>query len=106
MHETVIARRIVDDAREHGEVLEIYLELGELGHVPPEELVECIRKLVPWKVHWTERPAEVICACGFAGHPTVLERGHDHFLIECPGCGETPDLLAGTDFVLCKVVVR
>lgn len=106
MHETAIAHAIIEEAKKHGKVESVELELGELGHVPPQELVECIERLVPWKVVWSEKKAVVKCTCGFHGHPKVIERGHDHFMIECPRCGETPQLLSGTEFKIIKVVVE
>ncbi len=105
MHETIIARKIIEQAEAQGHVTEIYLELGELGHVPPEELIACLKELVDWKIHYTEKPAKVRCSCGFEGHPDVLERGHDHFIIECPQCKGMPEVIDGTDFTLQKVVV-
>jgi Zn finger protein HypA/HybF involved in hydrogenase expression len=106
MHETIIAENIVNEAKRHGEVEEISLEIGELAHVPGEELIECLRKLVDWKIAWTEHPAKVKCACGFVGHPNVLERGHDSFLIECPECQSVPELLEGTDVKIIEVKVK
>lgn len=105
MHETVIAQNIIVEALKHGRVKEIHLELGELGHVPPEELLMCIKTLVTWKIHSTIAKAEVKCSCGFKGHPTILERGHDSFIIECPKCKSMPEILKGTDIILKRVVV-
>ncbi|MFH1133419.1 MAG: hydrogenase/urease maturation nickel metallochaperone HypA [Nanoarchaeota archaeon] len=105
MHETAIAVGIIREAERHGRVLELDLEIGELAHVPAHELVEALRRMIPWKVHHTEKPARVRCACGFIGHPTVLERGHDAFLIECPDCKAIPDIVDGTDIKIVKVRV-
>lgn len=101
-----MARKIIEQAQAQGNVKAIYLELGELGHVPPKELVDCIKALVPWEIHYTEKPAQAKCSCGFEGHPNVLERGHDHFIVECPNCKEMPEITDGTDFTLQKVVVE
>ncbi|MFH1400285.1 MAG: hydrogenase/urease maturation nickel metallochaperone HypA [Nanoarchaeota archaeon] len=106
MHETAIAEGIIKEARKHGDVVSIVLDIGELAHVPGEELIECLKRLVDWKITWTERPAKARCSCGFSGHPEVLERGHDHFMIECPDCGETPDLEDGTEVRIVSVKVN
>lgn len=107
MHETIIAQNIVAEAQKQGTVTDIYLELGELGHVPPQELVECIKTLQPeWNVHFEEIPSKAKCSCGFQGHPDVLERGHDHFIVECPKCKEMPEIISGTEFKIVKVVVK
>lgn len=106
MHETVIAKNIINEARKHGEVEEIYLEIGELAHVPAEELIRCLEVLVGWKIHHVKIPADVKCACGFEGHPMVLERGHDSFMIECPKCQSLPNLISGTDIKITKVAVK
>lgn len=105
MHETVIAHTIINEAKKHGDVQEIFLEVGELAHVPLHDLLPCLRSLVPWKIHAKEVPAISTCDCGYAGHPTILERGHDAFVIECPTCREVPMLTGGTDIMLAKVRV-
>ena len=105
MHETAIAHGIIKEAQKHGNVEELFLEIGELAHVPGEELLECLKRLVPWKIHSRERPSKVKCACGFTGHPHILERGHDSFFIECPVCKKIPTLIDGTNITILKVVV-
>ena len=106
MHETIIANDIIKKCRAQGDVESCYVEIGELAHVPPPELVECLKTLADWKIEYKEIPAEVECGCGFRGHPTVLERGHDHFMIECPKCRSIPKLISGTEVKLVNVVVR
>ena len=106
MHETVFAKRIIDDAKKQGDVIAITIELGELAHVPPEELLECLKQLVDWDIDSVIIPAKVNCTCGFSGHPKILERGHDSFFIECPECGDIPDLIDGKDIKLVNVTVK
>ena len=105
MHETVIARGIIEEAEKHGKVEKIFLEIGELAHVPGHELLECLERLVDWKIISTEKKAKAICTCGFEGHPKILERGHDSFMIECPKCKKIPKLIGGTEIIIKKVVV-
>ena len=107
MHETIIAQNIIKEAERHGEVKELYLEIGELAHVPANELLECLRTLVKWKINSKEIKAKVKCSCGLNGHPTILERGHDSFLIECPKCkNPMPEILEGKDIKIIKIVVK
>ena len=106
MHETVIAHNIIQEASKYGNVKELYIEAGELAHVPPEELLDCLKSLVDWKIHFTIVPAKVKCGCGFEGKPKILERSHDSFLIECPKCGNVPNLTEGKDIKITKVVVE
>lgn len=107
MHETLIAKSIIDQAKKQGEVEEVYLEIGELAHVPAKELLNCIHTLVNWQIHSKEIPAEIRCNCGFKGHPSILERGHNSFLIECPKCrNPMPEILKGKDIIIKKVKVK
>ena len=106
MHETIIADSIINEARRHGAVKIIYLEIGELAHVPESELIGCLRRLVKWKIYSKEKKAKVKCKCGFMGHPKILERGHDSFLVECPKCKRIPKLVDGTQIKILKVVVN
>lgn len=105
MHETVIARNIIETAMQQGDVSAVTLEIGELAHVPAEELIACIKAQVSWNIMYTIKPARVRCSCGFSGHPTVLEHGHDFFLIECPRCKNVPDVIDGTNVKLINVEV-
>ena len=106
MHETTIAQNIIKEAETHGKVKEIYLEIGELAHVPANELLECLKTLVDWKINSKEIQAKVKCSCGFEGKPKILERGHDAFLIECPSCKSIPEITEGKDIKIIKVIVE
>jgi len=106
MHETVVAKNIIKEAKRYGSVKEIYLEIGELSPVPTDELIECLHKLVDWKIHYKEVPSTVRCSCGFIGHPKIIERGHDYFLIECPKCKSIPTIVGGNNIKILKVSVE
>jgi Zn finger protein HypA/HybF involved in hydrogenase expression len=106
MHETVIANNIIKEAEKQGQVQELYLEIGELAHVPANELLECLKTLVDWKINSKEIQAKVKCSCSYEGHPTILERGHDSFLIECPKCKSIPEITEGKDIKITKVIVE
>ena len=106
MHETVIADSIIKEANKHGDVKEIYLEIGALAHIPRSDLLGCMKKLVTWKIHAAEKKAHVKCTCGFTGEPKILDRGHDYFLIECPECRKVPEVVEGKDIKIVKIVVN
>jgi Zn finger protein HypA/HybF involved in hydrogenase expression len=106
MHETVFGKKIIDEAKNHGDVKAISIELGELAHVPPEELLACLQELVTWDIESAIVPAKVKCTCGFEGHPKILERGHDYFFIECPECGDIPELVDGKEIKLVNVTIK
>jgi Zn finger protein HypA/HybF involved in hydrogenase expression len=106
MHEQAFIDKIIEQASAQGEIESVFLEIGELAHVPGEDLVTSFRTRVSWGIDWEEIPAQVRCDCGFSGHPTILERGHDHFMIECPKCKGVPIIVSGTDIKLVNVRVK
>ncbi len=106
MHETVIARSIIEEANRHGDVEAISLEIGELAPVPEHELVACLRELTGWKIESKEKTAVVKCACGFEGRPIILEKSHDAVLFECRKCEETPSIISGNEIMISKVTVK
>ena len=105
MHETVIAKRIIEDAERQGEVKKLVLEVGELAHISKDELEPTLRDMVAWELDLSEEKAECQCDCGYEGVPKVLERGHDVCLYECPRCGNVPELTKGADIRIVSVEV-
>ena len=103
MHETVIANKIIEEAKKHGLVKAITIEVGELGHLPAYELEPTLKALVNWRLTIIEKPAKVQCSCGFIGRPKILERGHDMCLFICPKCEEVPKILEGNEIKLNEV---
>lgn len=107
MHETVISRKIIEDAKAFGDVKAVWVAVGELAHIPAHELAPTLLGMAaPWRVEISETPAKVRCICGFEGHPKILERGHDMCVFECPDCGEVPAILEGGDIKITRVEVR
>ena len=106
MHETVIANRIIEDAKQYGKVRAIEIELGEVGPIEKHHLEPTLRSLVDWEITITESKAEARCNCGYEGPPHILERGHDFCLYDCPECGEVPEIVHGGDVVIKNVVVN
>jgi Zn finger protein HypA/HybF involved in hydrogenase expression len=106
MHETVIARQIIEEAEKRGKVVSIKVEVGDLGHLPADEFYETISILAPWKVEIIKKRSKVECSCGFVGEPKILERGHDVCVFECPECGKIPKILEGDEIKLLEVEVE
>jgi len=105
MHDTVIAKKIIEDAKRHGEVKSISVDIGEIAHITKEQLEPTLTSLVDWKVDLQEVKAQAKCSCGYEGPPKILERGHDFCVYECPECGNVPEITQGKDIVLKSVEV-
>lgn len=106
MHETIIARKLIEEAEKHGKVKKIVVEVGELGHLPAHELRPTITAMVDWEVELIEKSAIVKCSCGYKGSPKILERGHDMCLFVCPECEEVPRIIEGNQIRLLSVEVE
>ena len=105
MHETVIANKIIEDAKQHGEIKSAVIEVGELAHITAEELRETLSNMVNWNITITEKKAKVNCDCGYEGTPKIIERKHDLIYFECPECGKVPNVLEGSQIILKEVEV-
>ncbi|MCP3682432.1 MAG: hypothetical protein GY861_07040 [bacterium] len=106
MHESAIANRIIEEAKQQGDVKAIKIEVGELAKITADELSETMGNLVDWKIECYTKKAKVKCVCGYEGEPKITERGHDFVLFVCPECGEIPDVLEGKDLITKEVVVE
>ena len=105
MHETIIAKQIFDEAAKHGKPKSITVEVGDLGHLPLEELKPIMDTMSPYPIKYIRKAAKVKCKCGFIGEPKILEKGHDFNIFVCPKCGEQPEILDGHDIILKEVEV-
>src|SRR3989344_413911 len=103
MHETIIARKLIEEAEKQGKVKSMTVEVGELGHLPAHELEPTLKAMVNWKVNIIEKKAKVQCSCGFIGRPKILERGHDMCLFVCPKCDQVPKIIEGNEIRLKEV---
>jgi len=104
MHEQVIAKQIIGEATKHGKVKSITVEVGDLGHLPIDEMEEVLNAMTPWKVIMVKKESKVACTCGFVGAPLITEKGHDHNVFECPKCRiKMPKILDGHDIILKEV---
>jgi Zn finger protein HypA/HybF involved in hydrogenase expression len=107
MHDTLISKDIIETAQKKGKVKGITVEVGDLGHVPAEELKETLNRMVPdWHVEMVEKKAKVRCACGYEGEPKILEHSHGHCVFFCPKCKRVPEVIEGKDIVLKEVEVE
>ncbi|MBD3361364.1 hypothetical protein GF358_01080 [Candidatus Woesearchaeota archaeon] len=106
MHETIIAKRIIEKAKEHGNVRKVVIEVGNLAHLPAEEMKEAMKKLTDWEIEINSVNAKVKCSCGYEGEPTIIEHAHDVAIYECPQCKKIPsEIISGDEIILKEVIV-
>ncbi len=103
MHESVFANQIIEEASKKGEVKSIVVEVGDLAHLPGEDLKQALEDRVNWKIKIEEKKAKVKCSCGYEGEPEIVEKKHDFTLFKCPKCGSIPEILDGQDIILKEV---
>ncbi|MBN1644582.1 hydrogenase maturation nickel metallochaperone HypA [Candidatus Woesearchaeota archaeon] len=107
MHEGIIANKIIEKAKEHGSVKKIVIEVGDLAHLPANEMKEALLKLVDWEIEVKPVKASVKCSCGFIGEPKIIEHAHDVAIYECPNCKKIPaEILQGDEIILKEVEVE
>jgi Zn finger protein HypA/HybF involved in hydrogenase expression len=106
MHDTLISRDIIETAKKQGKVKSITVEVGDLGHLPAEELAETLKRMVPWKVRITRKKAKAKCACGYVGEPRIEEHRHGNSVFFCPKCGMVPEITEGMDIILKQVEIE
>ena len=110
MHEQIIAQQILAQVakieKEKGPVKSITVEVGDVGHLPLEEMEVTLKTMVNYRVIMKAKKAKVECTCGFKGEPKILQKGHDSTLWECPLCGfPMPKVLEGHDIILREVEI-
>ncbi|MBT7903224.1 hypothetical protein HN587_05155 [Candidatus Woesearchaeota archaeon] len=106
MHEQAIAQQIIEKAKELGQVKQIFVEVGDLGHLPANEMKEVLENRVDWKIIIEEKKATVKCECGYLGEPNIIEKRHASTLYECPNCGNLPQIIDGDKIILTKVEIE
>jgi Zn finger protein HypA/HybF involved in hydrogenase expression len=106
MHETVIAKQIIEEAMKHGKVKEITIEVGDIAHLPANEMKEVMQNMTKWKIIVKQKKAKVKCDCGYTGEPKIIEKKHGFVLFECPKCGSMPKVLEGEDIIIKEVKVE
>ncbi|MBD3208964.1 hydrogenase maturation nickel metallochaperone HypA [Candidatus Woesearchaeota archaeon] len=107
MHEQGIAQDIIKQAmataKERGkDVKGITVEVGDLGHLPAEEMEQALQTMVSdWYITMKHKPATIKCGCGYTGAPNIIEKGHDHNVYRCPACEALmPEIVDGDQIVL------
>lgn len=106
MHEQTIAQHIIDDASKHGKVKTITIEVGDLAHLPADEMKLVLEKLTDWEVNVISKKATISCECGYMGEPKISQHLHDSSIYECPKCKMMlPDVIDGQDIILKEVEV-
>jgi len=107
MHETIIANKIIEKAKEHGNVKKIVIEVGDLAHLPANEMKEVMQTMTNWEVEVIPVKAKIKCRCGYIGAPKILEHSHDITIYECPECKKIPaEVLEGDEIILKEVEVE
>ena len=108
MHETTIAKKVIEDVKaktSNAQVISVEVEVGELAPITAEELKRALRLLIDWDAKVDTREALVDCSsCGYQGKPKGVMRHHDVVTWECFKCqAKMPDALQG-DKILIKSV--
>jgi len=109
MHESLIVNRILEQVNKKAngkKAKSITIEVGDLAHLPANELHEFIKTMVDFEVIVESKKAMVKCECGFKGEPKILAHEHDLVLFECPKCGKTPKILSGEEIVLKEIITE
>ncbi|MDI6903226.1 MAG: hydrogenase maturation nickel metallochaperone HypA [Methanocellales archaeon] len=104
IYEVVLKTAMKNDATK---VISVDLELGELTHINPEQLVFCLESIAKGSLmedatlNLIGIPPKVKCKCGYEG---VLDAKRYHtisdlaFNLSCPGCGNpVPKLTSGKE---------
>ncbi len=106
MHELTISQGIVNEAKKHGNVVSLTIEVGELADITADEIRSSLSRLVDWDVQIKKNPGKVACSCGYTGKPKIVERGHGYVIFECPKCGKTPAVIEGNQIILVELDVK
>ena len=108
MHEQSIARNIIKEAQKHGKVQSIVVEVGDLAHLPAENMRKVLEDLTDWKISVASKAALVLCeGCQYSGPPEIVEHLHDHSVFKCTKCGRMyPSIIEGDQIVLKEVSIN
>lgn len=120
MHELSMAQGIINAVLETAEnndateVTEIYIEVGRLAMLNPEQLRFLLDVLVEntiaenAEIDISEIPVTISCPeCGYEGVADLDDSDHYAPIIECPECGNLRiSILGGRDCVVKNIVVE
>ncbi len=103
MHESIFVKDIIKQAKKHGDVKGVVIEVGGLAPIEAEHLQLHLKEIVDWKVEVKQKKGIVECECGFKGEPEIITKGHDFVLFKCPWCGDVPKIIEGDKIILKEV---
>lgn len=107
MHEHSISQKIIEDAKQFGKVKKLTIEVGDLAHLPADEMKEILEKKTNWEIDVIKKEAKIRCDCGFIGEPVITQQMHDHNIYECPKCQrQLPQIIDGQDIIIKEVEVE
>lgn len=120
MHELSMAQGIIDAVLQTAEnnkaieVNEVYIEIGRLAMINPEQLKFMLGVLVEntimedAKVHIDEIAVEIKCSqCDFHGSAVLDEEDHYAPLVKCPECDSPKiSILNGKDCIVKNIVIE
>ncbi len=102
MHEIII-EDIIEEAKKHGKVTAIKLEVGELFPLNTVEIQSLLREKTNWRIEIENKTSDVSCTCGYEGPAKILQKGSDYTLFSCPRCNSIPKVNDGDDVNLKEV---
>ena len=103
MHETIICKKIIEQAKKAGCSKSVHVEVGELTELSPEEVEETLKHMAEWNVKVSFQKSEVKCNCSYAGEAKIIDKGHGYCYFKCPKCGENPKVLKGGEIKIIGV---
>ncbi len=108
MHEQVVAQNIIQEAKKHGSVKSIVVEVGDLAHLPAKEMREVLERLTDWEINVVSMKALVLCNdCKHLGLPEIMQQMHDHCVFKCMKCGKMfPEVEEGDKIMLKEVEIE
>ncbi len=103
MHELIYSNRLIEEAKQFGDVKKIIIEVGELANITAKELEKTLRLLTKWEVEVLKKDSKVKCKCGYEGEAEIIDRSHSSVIYNCPKCGGLPKVLSGSKIILKRV---
>ena len=107
MHDLFAVQHIIEEAKKHGKVKEVTIEMGELCDLHDHDIKKKIEDLTGWKVNFSQTKSKVKChECGYEGEPKIVEKTHEQVIYTCPECDHKPKVLEGEELILVEVKVE
>lgn len=107
MHEQIIAKQIIEEANKYGDVKEVTISVGDLAHVPADDVRNIMVSMTDWGIKIINEKAVVNCDCGHSGEPNIVEKGHDSNVYKCRSCGRMmPEIVSGNEISLVDLTLK